>query len=71
MKARIEGDKLIIEIDLEEPRLSSTKKMKLIASSGGWQKLKVEGAPEDYAGEQIKANVTVGFRVENPEGEAA
>ena len=37
MVARIEGKKLIVEIDLEEPQLSGSKKTMVIASSHGNQ----------------------------------
>jgi hypothetical protein len=47
MQVRIEGKKLVIELDLEEPRPSKQGKSLIVASSGGFAPttVQVKGKP--------------------------
>jgi hypothetical protein len=51
------GNKLVIEIPLDEGSPSSTGKMNLIANSGGWKNLDV-----DYKGKPLKMNLMLGYK---------
>lgn len=61
MKATIKDGKLILEIDLTEPKLSKSGKMSLVASTGGWIGLNDEEEPLVKEGKFLRANIMVGF----------
>lgn len=53
------GSQLILTVDLaEKGKPSSTKKMQLLASSGGWKRIE-QGA----ISEQISFNFTLGYKL--------
>jgi len=58
MLVKREGDELVIRVPLGKGRMSSTGKMTLYYSSGGFKDTGVETAK----GEMIRANITVGVR---------
>lgn len=58
MKAKIKDNKLILEINLTEGKLSKTGKMFLVGGTGGWKALE-EGVK--WKGELLRANVMIGY----------
>lgn len=57
MKAQINGDKLVITIDLQPPQPSSSGKMMIVASTGGFQN---SGAMLD--GKPISISINAGYK---------
>ncbi|MFQ6095149.1 MAG: hypothetical protein ACE5NN_03290 [Candidatus Bathyarchaeia archaeon] len=53
IKAEKKGSTLVLTIQLREPRPSSTGKMTLVYTSGGFKDLGVDG---------LRANITIGTR---------
>lgn len=54
MAYRIEGTKLVIELDLNSKEMSSTKKTYLVASSHGYQ----EGEAEKLDGSKVRIGIS-------------
>ena len=52
-----ENDEIIVRLPIN-PKKSSTGKMMLIASSGGWI-----GTETSYEGEQLRVNATIGYKL--------
>jgi hypothetical protein len=52
-----ENDEIIVRLPIK-PKKSSTGKMMLVASSGGWV-----GTDANYEDEQLRVNATVGYKL--------
>lgn len=57
MKAEVKGKQLIITIDLQDPQPSSSGKMMIVASTGGFQN---SGA--NYEGRPISISINAGYK---------
>ena len=55
-----ENNEVVVRLPIN-PKKSSTGKMMLIASSGGWV-----GTDTDYDDEKLRVNATVGYKIQKP-----